>query len=776
MSVEHNDGKPPTPPVRTPGRVIGKAARRGDLVRKVRGETRYTDDIKLPRMLFGKLLRCPHPHARIVAIDARRALAHPGVHAVITGRDMPSRFGIIPWTPDEYPLALEFARFVGDAVAAVAAVDERTADEATALIDVTYEVLPAALDLATAIRDPSIGLAKGGKDNVSKNVDLAFGDVDTAFAASDIVIEGDYYFEGTAHAPIETHCAIGQWDGQGLLTLWSATQVPHYLHRELSRVLGLSPARIRVIQPPVGGAFGGKSEPFALEFAASKLSMVTGRPVKILYTREEEFYAHRGRHPMEMHYRVGAKNDGSLTAVDARTDIDGGAYSSFGLVTTYYSGQLLTLPSFAPNYRFSSTRYFTNKPPCGPKRGHGSVQPRFAFEITLDKIATAIGVDPIDLRRKNAVPANSTSVNGMRVTSSGYLECLESVERASAWKERRGKLGFGHGLGMASSAYISGTNYPIYPNEMPQSAVQLKVDRSGVVTVFNGASEIGQGTDPMMTAIVAEELGVDPGAVRVVSADTDLCPVDLGAYSSRGTFMNGNACLMAAREIKDKLIRAVAEKLEVAPRDVFVSTGHLCVVGDEQRAVPVTEAIQLAEAKFGTLGATGWYKSPPNLGGEYRGGTIGASPAYSFTAHVAEVAVDVESGRIDVQKVWCAHDCGRALCPTLVEGQIEGSVYMGVAEVALEYHVIDSKRGLHLGPNLLDYRIPTSLDTPEIMAILVESHDPEGPYGAKEAGEGPLHSSIPAVANAIFDAVGIRLDRLPFTPGRVLEALRARKT
>jgi CO/xanthine dehydrogenase Mo-binding subunit len=473
---------------------------------------------------------------------------------------------------------------------------------------------------------------------------------------------------------------------------------------------------------------------------------------------------------MRMHFQVGARKDGTLTGVDARTDIDGGAYSSFGLVTTYYSGQLLTLPSFAPTYRFSSTRYFTNKPPCGPKRGHGSVQPRFAFEITLDKLAVRLGLDPIELRRRNAVRGDST-VNGMRVTSNGYLDCLSEVERASGWKERRGKLGPGHGLGIASSAYISGTNYPIYPNEMPQSAVQLKVDRSGVVTVFNGASEIGQGTDTLMATIVAEELGLDLGAVRVVSADSDLCPVDLGAYSSRGTFMNGNAAIAAAREVKKKLVAAVSEKLGVAEKSVFVSRGALCT--EDGRAIPVTEAIQLAEAKFGTLGGVGFYKSPPGLGGDYRGGTIGASPAYSFTAHVAEVKVDTETGVIDVVKVWCAHDCGRAICPTLVEGQIEGSVYMGLGEVVMEEHNATAN-GLHRGPNLLDYRIPTSLDVPDIEPIIVESVDPEGPYGAKEAGEGPLHSTIPAVANAIFDAVGIRLDRLPFTPGRVLAALRAR--
>ncbi|MFN7134158.1 MAG: molybdopterin cofactor-binding domain-containing protein, partial [Myxococcales bacterium] len=411
--------------------------------------------------------------------------------------------------------------------------------------------------------------------------------------------------------------------------------------------------------------------------------------------------------------------------------------------------------------------------PCGPKRGHGSVQPRFAFEVQLDQVAEKLGLDPMEIRRRNFQGENVLTVNGQRITSNGFLQCLDEVERGSRWKERRGRLGFGRGLGVAGSMYISGTNYPVYPNEMPQAGVQLKVDRSGVITVFTGGNDIGQGSNSMCAYLVSEELGVPLEQIRVLSADTDLCPVDLGAYSSRVTFMVGNATLDACRKLRGKVVEAVAEKWQVDPSRVQLVLGQAIDVQDAEKALSITEAFHLAEAKFDTLGATGSYNTP-KLGGDYRGGTIGASPAYSFTAHVAEVAVDTETGRITVENVWIAHDCGRALNPMIVAGQMEGSAYMGLAEALLEHHQVN-RYGLHAGPSLLDYRLPTSVDTPELHALLVESLDKEGPYGAKEAGEGPLHPILPAISNAVFDAVGIRLKHLPFTPGKVLQALRAKE-
>ncbi|MFN3202988.1 MAG: molybdopterin-dependent oxidoreductase [Bradymonadia bacterium] len=760
--------------------VLGGRHRKQDGHLKATGATQYTDDLVRPRMLHGAMLRSPHAHARIVSIDTTRALALPGVHAVVTGVDLPTRYGVIPWTQDETALAVERVRFVGEEVAAVAATDEATARAALDLIKVEYEVLPAVFEPEDALApDAPLLFPERPKGNVSKRVALSFGDVDGALDDAHVRLEGTYAFHGTAHVPIEPHCVLAEVDARGLLTVHASTQIPHYLHRTLARVLDRSADRIRVIQPALGGAFGGKSDPFGHEIAAAWLALKTGRPVKILLTREETFYTHRGRHPMHMQMALAADDAGRLTALDSQILLNGGAYSSFGLVTAYYAGQLLTAPTGFERYRFEATRAFTNMPPCGPKRGHGSVQPRFAFEILLDQMAEALDLDPIELRRRNDVGPECTTVNGQRITSNGFLECLDVVERESGWAQRRGKLPHGRGLGVAGSMYISGTAYPVYPNDMPQSGVQIRLDRSGRAHVMCGASDIGQGSDTMLALVAAEELGLEPESIQVTTGDTDLAPVDLGAYSSRVTFMAGLACQRAARQLGTWVREAVAAKLQLPSSAVVGAGGRWFWTEDPQVGMSCAEAFILAEGAYGTLGATGGYDTDHTLGGPYRGGAIGASPAYSFTAHVAEVEVDSETGQIHVHKIWAAHDCGRALNPTLVEGQIIGSVYMGWAEAVMEhqqvYPTLGPQQGLHRGPNLLDYPLPTTMEIPEIEAFIVESIDPNGPYGAKEAGEGPLHPVLPAIANAIYDAIGVRLTELPFTPDRVLAAIEAQR-
>lgn len=750
-------------------RIIGKSTPKVDGMPKINGQARFTDDLKLPRMLIGKTLRSPHAHARIVRIDTSKAAALPGVLGVITGADIPQKYGIIPVSQDEYALATERVRYVGEPVAAVAALDEETAYKATRLIDVEYEPLPAVMTIDDALEGKVLIHEDNKTGNILKNVQQNFGNIEQALAESDVVIEDTYYYEGCTHVPLETHSALATWDHEGRLELWSSTQVPHYLQRELAKVLGVPQSRVRVIKPHFGAGYGGKSEPFSLEFCAAVLSKKTGRPVKFTYTREEVFYAHRGRHAARMWLKLGAKKDGTLTGLDFKCWLDGGGYASFGVVTTYYTGVFHTLPYQLPHFRWESSRLYTNKPPCGPKRGHGAIQPRFAFEIALDQLAEKLGMDPAALRLKNFVEPGHRTVNDFQVTSCGMREAMEKVLAESDYWNKKGKLPRGRGIGVACSAYICGAGQPIYANEMPHSTVHVKLDRSGAAMVYSGSADIGQGSNVMLAMVVAEVLGLEVADVKVIEADTDLTPVDLGSYSSRVTFMVGNAAKNAADQIRAKLMRGAAEHLGVPVEEVEQVGKEVRYKKDPIRRIPFQRAIFEAEARFGALAASGTYK-PPRLSTRLGGRGAGPSPAYTFTAQVAEVQVDEETGMIEVERIWCAHDCGRALNPVVVEGQIEGSVYMGFGEALYEaqrYY----KNGLVVAPSILEYKLPTIYDTPDIKAYYIETVDPNGPFGAKEAGEGPQLPTAPLVANAIFDAVGVRFKSNPMTPDVVVKAL-----
>ena len=743
------------------------------------GSAKYADDITLPRLLYGRLLRSTRPHARILRIDTSRALAHPGVVAIVTGQDMPEKMGIMPSTQDETALAVDKVRYIGEPVAGVAALDEDTAFEALSLIDVEYEDLEPILTIEEALEREDVKIHEDAKRaNVFKEVHLSFGDLDAGFAAADHVREDWFFFEGNTHAPIESHSCVASYGADQKLTLWTSTQVPHYLHRELEKVLGLPRSRIRVIATPNGGAFGGKSDPFGHEFAAALLSMRTQRPVKITLDREEVFYAHRGRHPVKMRIKTGVKKDGEITAVEFQSYLDGGAYASYGIATTYYTGALLTVTYRVPAYKFDGVRVYTNKPPCGPKRGHGTTQPRFAFECQLDKIAVDLGLDPIDYRLRILQPANSRTVNELRITSMGLGDCLRAVRQRTGWDRKRAERDAGSvpqrpervsGIGVAGSAYISGAGLPIYWNEMPHSGAEIRIDRGGGVTVMCGTSEIGQGSDNMLAAVTAEALGILPEDVHVVSGDTSLAPVDLGSYSSRVTMMAGNATKSAGLKLRAQLFTVASEKLGVPVEHLGCAFRRIFDTRDQTRSMSFVEAANLAEARFGTLVAAGSYRPPAGIGGSYKGAGVGPTPAYSYQAAVAEVTIDTETGQLTVDRITTAHDCGRALNPTNAEGQIEGSAYMGYGEIAVEEQVF--RGGLHKKPSLLDYKLPTSLDTPALEAILVETLDSEGPFGAKEAGEGPLNPVIPAIANAVYDAIGVRFDVTPITAERILDAL-----
>jgi 4-hydroxybenzoyl-CoA reductase subunit alpha len=757
-------------------KVVGKPFRKVDARSKCVGATKFADDITLPRMLYCKILRSHVPHALIKSVDTSKAEALPGVHAVITGKDLPVPYGILPVSQDEHPLCTDKVRFIGDPVAAVAAVDEDTAFEAMNLIEVEYEPLAtvASIEEAVEVSEPRIH-TYGDHGNIHKNVHLEFGDMDEGFREAEYVREDVFFYEGNTHLPIEQHAAVAYFDADEKLTLWSSTQTPHYVHRALAKTLQMTPAHIRVIATPNGGGFGGKSDPFNHEIVVSELSRRTRRPVKVTLTREEVFYCHRGRHPVLMKSRIGVRRDGSITALDFQSFLDGGAYGSYGVASTFYTGALQTVTYEVPRYRFRGLRAFTNKAPCGPKRGHGTPQPRFALEVQLDKVAEELNLDPAELRLRRLVKPNTVTANYLRVGSIGLRECIEKVVEGSGWKDKYRKLPEGRGLGLACSSYICGAGLPIYWNNMPHSGVQLRLDRQGGVCVQCGSTDIGQGSDSVLAYVVAEILGIDPFDIRVVTADTDLTPVDLGSYSSRVTLMTGNAAIQAAERARELLTAAVAEKLGVPAENLSLADRRVFDVENPEVGVTFAEAVVLAESKYGTVGTVGSYV-PPRSPGKFKGAGVGPSPAYSYSAAVAEVDVDIETGTVSVPRIWVAHDIGRSINPMLVMGQVEGSIYMGLGEALMEEMAYRGNRNVvHKFPSLLEYKSPTTLEMCDVVTYLVEDADPNGPFGAKEVGQGPLLPVMPAIANAVYDAVGVRVDEVPITPEKVLAALRAKR-
>ncbi len=609
------------------------------------------------------------------------------------------------------------------------------------------------------------------------------GDVDAALAPATHRFEDTYFFQGTTHLPLEQHACVAQWEpvgdgAEGKLTLWTSTQSPHYVHKELAKALGLREDQVRVVAPPVGGGFGGKLELFQHEAAAAKLAQLTGRPIKAALTREEVFYCHRGRHPVLMWVKTGWSEDGKIQAMDFKSYVDGGAYMSYGAASLYYTGALQTVCDAIPAYRWQGVRVLTNKPPCGPKRGHGTPQPRFALECHFDAVAERLGMPVLDLRRKNFVKPFSTTVNYLRVTSCGLEQCVDVVARESHFEEKHRALPHGKGVGFAVGAYMCGAGLPLYWNDMPHSAVNLRLDRSGLVQVSCGQVDIGQGSNSMLVSVVAEALGCRPEQITLISSDTDTTPIDLGSYSSRVTFMAGNAAIEAATRLRTVLLAAASEEFDLPAEALTLGNGLLQRRDGIGFQLEFGELVKLAESKNGALVASGSYK-PPKLGGPFKGSGVGPSPAYSFSACVAEVDVDPETGWVTVQRIWMAHDIGRAINPVLVEGQIEGGIYMGLGEVLMEEQEFRGDRGprvlgVHKFPSMLEYKSPTTFEMPEIRSFLVETLDPEAPFGAKEVGQGPLLPVIPAVVNAVYDAVGIRIDEIPITPEKVLKALEAK--
>jgi 4-hydroxybenzoyl-CoA reductase alpha subunit len=758
------------------GRVIGKPTSLIDSKWKVTGQAHYGDDIRLPGELIGKIVRSPHHYAKVLSIDATKALELPGVVAISTGADASQKFGVLPVTKDEHAMAVETVRHVGDIVACVAAENEVTALEAIRLIDVEYEVLESIHDMKDGLNDSEKPIHDRGKyhigeANIQKRVFQEFGDVngiqDNAIASH----KSNWYFGGVNHAATEPHAAVAHWDPSGRLTLYTPQQVPHYVHRALADVLEIPMHQINVHRTFVGGGFGGKSDPFPHEMCAAILARKSGRPVRITFDREEVYWLNRGRHPSHIEMNLHADSEGRLCGIETDALIDGGAFASFGHVTTYYNGVLHTAPYEIGAFHYTGARVWTNKPASGAMRGHGAVNSRCAVEVGIDDLSEQLSVDPITFRLANLLPPHSATITGFRVTSIGMRECLERVKEASGWDEKFRQLPLGKGIGIGCGFFISGSGLPIHwdPNKFPHATVHLKIDMDGGVTVHTGAADIGQGSDTVVAQSVAEVLGLPLDMIRVRSRDTDTSPVDLGSYSSRVTFMNANAAISAAMKIRQELIDATVIITDAPAKKLVIGDRRIFRKDDPAVGVSYLEALHKAQEEKGALVASGAYRTPP-MGRAHKGAAAGLAPAYSFSAYVAEVEVDPETGQTKVQEVWAAHDCGKALNPLSVKGQIIGSCHMGMGQVLSE-EMRYGRNGHLMNPDLLDYKIPSIHEMPNVTPIIVESNDPEGPFGAKEAGEGPLLPILPAVCNAVYDAIGIRTHNLPITPDKMFKAI-----
>ncbi len=771
---------------------VGVSIPRVDAADKVTGRAIYTADISLPNMIYGKLLGSPIAHGFIKKIDVSKAKALPGVLAVLTGADVTdTKYGVSPARYDEDVLAKNKVRHVGDPVAAVAAIDEKTAEQALALIEVEYEELPILTDPMEAVADGAPLIHERYKNNINTIVEQHFGDVDKAFAELAYVREETFTGNNVYQSPLEPQAAIATWEHDGTLLLYTSTQVMPYVQYMMAHLLHIPLGQIRVIRPTVGGGFGVKAAISPLDICSALLSRETGRPVKMVYTRDEMFKYGRGRHKQHMKLKIGLDRDGKIKAVDSEIYLDGGAYASFGVATAYYAGSMIPTLYHIPNYRYHGYRVMTNKPACGAMRGHGVPQPRFAFECLLNMAADDLGIDPVELRRRNAMTPNTMTVNDLDIGSCEFSATLDAVAEKSSWDKKYGKLKRGQGIGIGCGGFVSGAGYCVYrgqvqlSHEKPREHFQkksifphansiVKVSEDGMAVVLMiGAAEIGQGSDTVLVQMCAEALGLPSSRIRIRSEDSDISPLDLGSYSSRVTLMAGHAVARAGTEVVEKLKPYAAEMLECDAADIEVRDAKMFLAGDPANSTPWEEAARKYFNDNGPLLGTGWYKPPEGLGGDYKGATVGTGPAYSFGSSVCELSVDLDTGKVDIERFTDYHDCGTPINPMAAHGQVEGAIVMGAGETIMEDVQID-EQGQLLNPNLKGYLTMTIKDAPEIFSGLVDSYEPRGPFGAKEIGEGSTLPVLGAVAHAIANATGVWVKDLPITPEKILDAMRQR--
>jgi xanthine dehydrogenase molybdenum-binding subunit len=767
-----------------PDSLIGKRIPKLDAPQKASGRTRYIHDIDLPGQLHARILRSDRVHARIVRIDASAARALPGVHVVLTAADVPDQrpIGV---ARDHLPLKGERVRSVRDEIAAVAADSVEIAEEALKLIRVEYEDLPVLADAHEAIRPGAIlihpdrpaadGAGGPRQDNVAMRFDYSHGDVAQGAAESDVIVEDTFRLHYVTHCCMGVSGVIAEFDAGGNLLMYSNTQVPFLHRREFAEYLGLDPARIRIIQPPIGGGFGSKLDIYPFEVICVFLARAARRPVKLLFTREEEFLASPTRQPVVLTLRSGCRRDGTLTFREVNTLHDNGAYTSWGATTPFVMMQTFSSLYRVPHCDYHTIAVYTNNPYAGSFRGYGNLQATFAVEQHMDKLADAIGMDALEFRLKNAQAPGEVTGQGMVFKSCGFQDCLKTAAARSDYSRKRRDNAAARaaperikrGIGMASMLHVGG-GAKIYPSD--GCGTILKLDDFAHVTLITGASEIGQGSETVLSQLVCEELGLPISAVTVVNNDTDITPWDVGVHASRTTFIAGNSAIGAARKAKAKILAAAARKFECDESGLDLRGGHVVRAATGE---PLTDLARLLRGlhfsdKAELVMTTNYYEPPSQH--QDKGFKGDVSAAYAWATQVVEVEVDTDTGIVRMTRVTGAHDVGRVLNRLGIEGQIEGGVVMGQGYALTENLMVEN--GAIRNPNFRDYKLVTAPEIPEMDVSFIESLDGEGPQGAKGVGEAPAICIAAATANAIENATGVRLYELPFTPERVYRALR----
>jgi len=748
--------------------IIGKSVPRLDANEKVTGRAIYTDDLALPGMLYGALVRSPVAHARIKRIDVSRARALPGVKDVIVGTDTPQiKFGnwrLVPTTQDELPLAVDKVRFIGDEVAAVCALDRETAERACELIEVEYEELPAIYNVQDAIAAGAPVLHEETPTNVSVDRTIEYGEVEAELERADYVREDTFQLHAVSHGYLEPCSSLAAPDEGGRVNLWTSTQVPYIVQCLLASTLGLPENHVRVIKTNVGGAFGGKMELRKWEFCAAFMALRTGRPVKFTLSREDELDFGRRRHPMTIKTKIGMTKDGLIRSRTFDVLLDGGAYNAMGPTATFLCGNFGGMLYRFPAYRYTGRHVYTNKTPASAMRGFGAPQALFAAESQMNICAEELGIDPIELRIRNAVETGHVIPGVATIESCGFKESLVRVREMSKWDERRKTTRPGYGIGVGCYSFISGGVFNWFNTKYNFSTCEVRLFEDGTAHLLTMACDIGQGCDTVLRQILAAELGIGIEKIRLTAADTAVTPKgDLGTWGSRVTLMVGNAVIDAARKIKDMLIPIMFTQYDLNQiHDIGFADDRVFVKAKPKQGMP------LAECAYKAL--RGRRGEPLTAFGAYTPRNTGLiTPAFSFGAQVIEVQVDQETGLVDVGQIYTAHDCGTPINQMAVEGQLEGSIHMGLGYALTEELI--TRDGRTVNTSFLDYKMPAAEDMPNSESEEVETYEPAGPFGAKEAGEGLVSPTAPAIAEAVHQATKLRINDLPITPIKILDRL-----